>query len=340
MKGLKLNIQEKTLRLQHPIQTARGPIESRSILEIKLTDPSGAIGLGEASPLPGYSIDNFDECKNELHSSRDAIESLAPNDLWQGIVLSCRNLGLSPAAQHAVEGALWDLSSSLRTIEPEEMLGVEPRHVPLHRLVHDTDSALEASQAGYVHFKVKVGHEDSAESMNRIRRISNVLPENARIRLDANGKWLPENLLALADDLHKMKVWAIEEPISGLKELAELKEHCSLKILADESVRSAEDLEECLRLNSAHGVVLKPMLVGGPLSTFALAQKAIQAGLMVSITTTFDGPIARASATRIASCLGGTQLLSCGLETGRFFNPPQDEIAHVLDGSITLGSHP
>jgi o-succinylbenzoate synthase len=338
MTRLNLRLREKRLHLQRPVQTALGPIESRAVLEIELTDSTGAVGLGEASPLPGYSIDSFDECRDELIEAKNAIESLTPNDLWQGVVLSCQSLGLSPASQHAIEGALWNLSSAIRSIEPEEMLNSETRHVPLHRLIYDAESALEASNAGYKHFKVKVGHESVTESMNRIQGISSALPSDAQIRLDANGKWSPENLLALTEDLQKMKVWSIEEPISGLPELAELKKQCSLKILADESVRSAEDLEECLRLNAVHGVVLKPMLIGGPLSTFALAQKAMEAGLMVSITTTFDGPIARASATRIASSLEGTQLLSCGLETGRFFNPPQPEIAPVLHGTMNLGS--
>jgi O-succinylbenzoate synthase len=323
-----------------PIFTAVGTIQDRQVLELRLEHSSGAYGLGEASPLPGFSVDDYEECKEQLHELTAEIAGLEPNDLWQGVVLSGQSLNLNPAAQHAVEEALWNLSASLSGIKPEEMLTSEFTEVPLHRLVDDVDSAKDASLAGYNHFKVKVGHEDVAESMNRIRRISKVLPQDAQIRLDANGQWTAETLNTLGNDLLSMKVWCIEEPVSGLEQLAELRRTSPLKILADESVRSAEDLDACIRLNAAHGVVLKPMLIGGPLSAYALAQKAIEAGLSVSITTTFDGPIARASASRIAGSLGSSQLLSCGLQTGRFFNPPQAEIASIEDGAMSLEPRP
>jgi len=336
MTKLNIEIQERRFQLIKPITTSVGIIEDRAVIELKLEDSAGHFGLGECAPLPGFSLDTYEECLEQLNEVRHELSQLEVNDLWQGIVLRAQSLNLCPSAQHAVEEALWNLSAASAGVKPEQMLSTSSKPVPLHLLVDSAESAKEASLLGYTHIKIKVGHEDVADSMNRIRQISEVLPSETMIRLDANGAWDQDTVKALAQDLLDLKVWSIEEPVHGLDKLADLRDATPLKVLADESVRTAEDLDACIRLNAAHGVVLKPMLIGGPLSAFALAQKAIEAGLSVSITTTFDGPIARASAGRIAGSIDTGQLLSCGLQTGRFFNPPQRELASIHDGNMTL----
>ncbi len=105
MTPLRIKIQERSFRLMKPIFTAVGTIQDRQVLELRLEHSSGAYGLGEASPLPGFSVDDYEECKEQLHELTAEIAGLEPNDLWQGVVLSVQSLNLNPAAQHAVEEA-------------------------------------------------------------------------------------------------------------------------------------------------------------------------------------------------------------------------------------------
>ena len=100
----------KGVALAHSITTARGTWKRRRGVLLRLTDDEGRVGLGEATPLPGYSPDDAD-------ASARAITSLAPR-LSHGTLeipadFDAALAGL-PCARFALETALADLEAQRR----------------------------------------------------------------------------------------------------------------------------------------------------------------------------------------------------------------------------------
>jgi hypothetical protein len=222
-------------------------------------------GLGEASPLPGYSPDTLADCRAALEGGPD-----------------------TPAAEFARFAARLD-DEGRRTGRPAHaLLGARRDRLPLAALVTDLAGAEGAVARGIAALKVKRADWD-------------LLPElRARwpaieLRLDANGAAVDACALARFAPVY------IEEgppPYTAL----------------DESLQRLDDAEVEARLaaGAVRALVLKPTTLG-PARCFALARRAAAHRIPVTVTHTFDGPLALAAAAALALALPG-QVLAVGLD--------------------------
>src|SRR5262249_48632239 len=130
---------------------ARGR-RSRTSLLLELT-ASGAIGRGEAAPLPGMSPDSLDDARAvlEAFAARVPLEGSSPaHALAIAEHAACNGPRSSPSARFALETALLELfaTSSDRT---------EDRVSGDSWVVDDPDAAREAVAHGARSLKIKVG---------------------------------------------------------------------------------------------------------------------------------------------------------------------------------------
>lgn len=341
MKLVGSQLTETTLRFSAPVKTAVGTLRCRPSLMLSLETETGHRAAGEASPLPGFSVETLADVRTALEEWLPYLLRLShhnfstPDEIYRVV----EHLGGPPSAQHAVEQALLGLLALHRGVPAITLLSQAPtQFVPVHRLVETPDQAIDAVQARVGTIKVKVGAHSIKEDTDRLLAIRNAVGNSIDIRVDANGAYtFPEALQAI-EGFRSANVDALEEPIRGrdLVQLAQLRQHSPIFLLADESVRNGQDLERCIGLEAADGVVLKPMLLGGPIHSYRLAQRAIEAGLMCSVTTTFDGVLGRRSALWVAASLPADARLSCGLMTGRFLEDGQPEAGPVHSGAMWL----
>ena len=59
-------------RLPEPLVGAAARLTERAFVVLTLTSEDNTVGLGEASPLSGYSPDSIDDAAEELHDLVDA----------------------------------------------------------------------------------------------------------------------------------------------------------------------------------------------------------------------------------------------------------------------------
>ena len=62
---MKATWSKHTLIFRQPAGTSRGVMKSRDVWFITLTK-NGNTGIGECAPLPGLSLDNFDQIESKL----------------------------------------------------------------------------------------------------------------------------------------------------------------------------------------------------------------------------------------------------------------------------------
>ena len=297
------------------------------VLELRA---GGLSGVGEASPLPGYSRDDLATCQAELESCWQrlgAVELGAPirETLRDAIA---KTGARAPAAVFALETALLDLvSKALKQPAWAVLRGDdEAAAIPLSAIAEGgtpeqlADAAERACGRGIRVIKIKVGGAESrARDPQRLAAVRARIGDTVALRLDANQTLPAEELEDALVALAAFRPELIEEPAAPEAALALLESPIPLAM--DESLMLEgwpERLLAAAKRGTYAAVVLKPMSLGGFDRCLAIAEAARAARLAVIVTHVFDGPIGSAAAACLALAIKG-DVLACGLDAhGRF----------------------
>lgn len=336
-----------SLPLARPLETATGSLESREGFLVTV-EAAGERGLGEATPLPGWT-ESLEDCRTALAAVEDPEVALESGS---------QSFADRPAARHAVSLALADARARADEEPLYRHLGCGERieTVPVNATVGDgspEETAREvgnAVAAGFPAVKVKVGARTVAADVERLRTARERLnADEPDLRVDANGAWTREQARTALDALSDLDVAYVEQPLpaddlAGHRELRDHRdasadgEDVGVGIAIDEGV-AVHGVEAVLAADAADCLVCKPMVRGGPDCARRAALQARQAGLDAVVTTTVDGAIARAGAVHVAASI--QDLPACGLATGdRLAADLLDDPAPVVDGSAHVPQGP
>jgi o-succinylbenzoate synthase len=283
---------------------------SRCGLIVELLDGS-CCGVGEASPLPGYSLDTLEDAASALGSLDLRELQRAVNVVETGEALKSV-VSLLPqsqsAARMALETAALDLRGHQQGISAPALLGAPP----------GTERALawlagaphpgvlvairRAQRAGYEHFKIKLGEGGNhAREVGCVRDLREALGTGPRLRLDANRAWSQAQARAAGRRLRAADIEFIEEPCRNLTHARGI----GMPVALDESLQGLDaiDLQARALGTGASVVVLKPMMLGGLSRCLELGRRAAALDMGVVVSHSFDGPVALAAAAALALAL-------------------------------------
>lgn len=340
------------LDLTRPLGTANGEIRRREGFLIAVdrgTDGNGAVGLGEATPLPGWT-----ESRETCAAALDGLDGRAGS----GSVLGALDAASTPAARHGVSLAFADAAAreagERLTDRLADEAGVDSTPadaVPVNATVGDgspEETAAEARravEAGFDCLKLKVGAREVDADVERVRAVREAVGDSVSLRADANGAWDRETARRALDALAAFDPEYVEQPLpaADLDGLAALREgdrpgrpDGGVPIAADESV-AARGIDAVLDAGAADAVVLKPMALGGPDRALAAALRARSAGVDPVVTTTIDAVVARTAAVHVAAAIPGVS--PCGLATGSLLDEDlAPDPCPVADGSVPVPS--
>lgn len=326
-----IRIRSESLPLTEPLSTARGTIERRDCLLIRVGDPAGT---GEAAPLEGWT-EPFAEAEAVLQGVAES--AATPGSLLTSITDR-------PAARHGLSLALLDHESRDVGVPLYRHLGggstVET--VPVNATIGDGDPSATVANAeaavadGYPCLKVKVGNRPVAADIERVRAVRERLPD-VDLRLDANGAWSREEAARAIDGVAPLDIDYLEQPLDP----RDIEGHGAL------GGRVAIALDESLRFVEADGIgsldvdaiVCKPMVLGGVDRTREVVEAARAAGIRPVISNTVDAAVARTAAVHLAASLAPVP--PCGLATAhRLADDVAPDPAPVADGAIAVPQAP
>ncbi|KAB7512675.1 o-succinylbenzoate synthase [Halosegnis rubeus] len=297
-----MNFRPFAFELREPLATAAGDIARREGFLVTLDGDDGSCGVGEACPLPGWT-ESYDEC-------RDALSDATPAELDT----------LPPAARHGLALALLDGDARDDGVPLYRHLGRDERveTVPANATVGDASTeqtrerVTDAVDEGYTCVKLKAANRPLDEDIKRVAAAREVAPDIG-IRLDANGSWTRDTANRAFEKLAAFDVSYVEQPLpaSDLGGLTALPD-TGVGVALDEGLYE-HGIDAVLDSEADH-LVLKPMALGGPDVALELARLARGAGIEPVVTTTIDGPIARAAAVHVAAAIPAVS--ACGLATG------------------------
>jgi O-succinylbenzoate synthase len=302
------------LPFREPYVTARGRLDCREMVLLRLRSEEGLVGLGEAVPLSLRG-------GAPLALVVDELERLGKRDSLDEATLRGNAIALSPPARCAALTALLDLRGRRAAAER----GASPSPSPPVRcnatLVAGEPAAVAADAEhwaadGFTSFKLKLG---AGDDVGQARAVREAIGPQARIRVDANGAWDMETAKRVLAELEPLDVELAEQPVSTLEDSAEVAASTSIPIAADEGIASRADAERAVAAGACALTGVKLSKVGGPEAAIEIAEI-----LPSYLSSALDGPVGIAAAAQVAQTLReaadpGDPGLAHGLATQRLF---------------------
>jgi o-succinylbenzoate synthase len=335
MKIASVEVVPYALPFRKPYVTARGRLERREMVLLRLRDEEGVVGLGEAVPLSMRGGASLEQVVEELERLAEMRELDEP-----GLTGGLAGL-LSPPARCAALTALMDLRG--RRAAGERGAPADAQPIPCNATLVAGTAAEVAAEAeswagdGFSAFKLKLGTGDDVAQVRAVREA--VGPE-ARIRIDVNAAWDVETAKQALAELESLDIELAEQPVAGLEEMAAVGDATSIPIAGDESIESCVDAEAAVRAGACDFAGIKLSKVGGPEAAIEIAEV-----IPSYLSSALDGPVGIAAAAQVAQTLResaadeGPQLAH-GLATQRLFASTiasaecelRDGMLHLPDG--------
>jgi L-alanine-DL-glutamate epimerase-like enolase superfamily enzyme len=313
------------LPFRRTYRTSTGEIDQREMVLLRLTATDGFVGLGEAVPL---SLRGGAALATVVKDLRD----------WAAATETGREEPTDPMtapARCAIETAIADIAARREGLPLHAFLGQpEARPIKCNATIGADDPAVAASDAanwaadGFSSFKLKAGTGD--EDILRVAATREAVGSRARVRIDANGAWSVEQASEMLARLAEFDLELVEQPVSSLDAMAELKAKLGIPVIADESVSNAFEAEQAASIGACDGATVK-------LSKIGTLDPSLGGHLPVYLSSALDGPVGIAAAAHVAQTLpedGPLANLAQGLATARLFGATIASSEAQLDGDL------
>jgi L-alanine-DL-glutamate epimerase-like enolase superfamily enzyme len=351
------------LPFKEPYVTARGRLEQREMVLLRLRSEEGLVGLGEAVPLSMRGGAGLAEVVDELEalSTSDVLRTTVerhrqdePSEVGEALA---GDPALSAPAKCAALTAVLDLCERRDFAgcrppsdgsRPRSSIGFErhdPGPIPCNATLVAGEPAAVAEDAlrwaaeGYATFKLKLGTGRDVEQVQAVRE---AVGEEARIRLDANAAWSLETAKRTLAELEPLDIELVEQPVEQVEDAARLAWETFIPLAADEGVASRDEAEQALLLGAYRLTGIKLSKVGG------ITEGRCIANLIHSyVSSALDGPVGIAAGARLAQQIhyeGANPFaprFAHGLATQRLFASTIASVACELrDGMLHLPPGP
>ena len=333
---MKIDISERTFHFKQPAGTSRGIYTTRHSYFVTVwneCDPT-VQGIGECAPLPDLSCDAIPDYADILHRVCRQVEEEGaipfdelrpyPSILF-GLECACAQLEAhgSPLLFHTpfaegkegipINGLVWMGSY-------DEMLG-----------------RLEAKlRAGFHCVKLKIGAIDFEKELDLIRHIRAAFSSaEVELRVDANGSFTPENVMAHLEALSQFDIHSIEQPIrqGQWREMTRLCQSSPLPIALDEELIGVNTLAgkcDMLDVVRPQYIVLKPSLHGGMHGCDEWIRQARARHIGSWITSALESNVGLNAIAHYAARTYGPHItMPQGLGTGQLFTDNIDMPLHI-----------
>jgi len=321
-----LSLHRFSLPLKKTINFKGHHLSTREGLWLIEHNPHGQDYIGEISPLPGFSQETLTACQTQL------IDALQAGKLANHSI-SDQQVHLLSSFLPSVSFALFCLQQrlpwSLQTTNEAQDIAL----ITIPLLQGSLDEIVQRYRLlNYPAIvKLKVARLSVAEDIKVIQSLIKLNPI-VQLRLDANQQWTAMQYIDFLKTVDCKCIDYIEEPTLCTADNISISTQFKVCIALDESLLISHTLpiSNCIK-----ALIIKPTLIGYPARMQALLIHAQQQQLSLSMSASFESPIALQQLTYLAKqWQQQTQLeVSLGLDTLHAF---QSEICHTIKDSSDL----
>ncbi|SCA63120.1 hypothetical protein SCG7109_AI_00160 [Chlamydiales bacterium SCGC AG-110-M15] len=208
---------------------------------IHVTDSSGNRGIGEASPLKGFSLETEEQVRQDIASG-------PPYNY--------------PSTQWAYDCACLDLHSKQDKCRIRDLLSEDPlEELLVNDLFHASDPAVldDIERINPEYIKLKVGRQGIEEDIELVNRVCGIARQP--IRLDANRAWDFETGKYFVESINLDQIDYLEEPLINPQQLSDLHYQTSVPYALDETLQNYQTSQEFI--GEGVGVCREDTVSGG-----------------------------------------------------------------------------
>lgn len=289
MRITQVEIWKESLPLTRPYTIAFQTVSAVDLFFVRLITTSGVFGLGSASPAPNITGETPASCEQALRSGADVLQGRSLARLGTLLREVGEVTGGAPAAQAALDMALYDAFTRHLDVPLVDYLGrvhtVLPTSITIGiKPVADTlDEADEYVGRGFRVLKVKLGH-DLDTDLQRLHALRERFGQTVVLRVDANQGYTRAETLALMKHQDKLHLEFVEQPMpqDAIADMQRVSPAMRAHMAADESLHHAQDAIRLLQPEPAFGIYnIKLMKAGGLTESRRIATVAGLADLAV-----------------------------------------------------------
>lgn len=320
---MKLTYFIKELPLKHTFTIAHDSRDTQDTIIVKLEDGKN-IGLGEATTNPFYGM-TAENISAMLEESKEFVELgywESPEVLFE---VSSFVLSKNPFAQCALDMAAWDIYTKSLGKKLYEHLGLDPKNIPTTNYTIGIDTipnmVAKMKEVDWPIYKIKLGTDQDLEIIKELRKHT-----DAVFRIDANCAWTVEQAIRNSEELAKLNVEFMEQPLpkDDLEGMKEVYAHSKLPLIADESCIVEKDVKKCHGL--FHGINVKLVKAGGITPALRMIKEAKSLGMKTMVGCMTESSIGISAIAHIAPLLDyvdmdGAMLLKQDIADGVKISP-------------------
>ncbi|MGP1613761.1 MAG: mandelate racemase/muconate lactonizing enzyme family protein, partial [Pollutimonas bauzanensis] len=277
MKVAKLETRPLVIRLEHPIRSALGPIDTCGVVLVRLHTSDGVVGENMVFTLN-------DRRTRVLHQMVDELADLIVGQdaghiagfwsrAWKDLNFFGQK-GIPVMGISAIDGALWDAAGKTAGLPLYRMLGGAQDRVPayhsgglwLHRSIDElARDAQEMVEAGFKAVKMRLGLPDPAADMERVKAVRDAIGPQVKLMADANQGLNEAQAIRLGRMLEEYQLAWFEEPLPAwdLEGLARVAQALDTPIASGETEYARYGFRRMIELRSADVLMPDLQRVGG-----------------------------------------------------------------------------
>jgi L-Ala-D/L-Glu epimerase len=288
---LKMDVRIIEWPLKEPFTISRETLQSVRCIQVDLQDEAGLIGRGEA-----VGVDYVGETPEILIAQIEAVR----HKIEAGISLTALE-ALLPAggARNAVDCALWDLNakqSGVPVWRAAGLMAYDPKPTAFSFGIM-SEEALRKTVRLYAHFPILKIKTNRDLGLDPVRIIHEEAP-NSRLIVDPNQAWDLAELVKYADDLPRLNVVLLEQPVAIDNDAVLERVSLPVPVAADEAFNVREDIERISRRYQVLNIKLDK--TGGLTEALSCARHAQKIDLKLMVGCMIGSSLSMAPGTIIA----------------------------------------
>lgn len=297
---MNLSFQVFALPLKHTFTIAHQSRDVQDTLIVKLEE-DGIFGLGESTtnPFYGITLENMTACLEEFRHVVESRNWKNPEELWE---LGKQVFRDNPFAQCALDMAAWDIFTKKQGIKLYEYLRLDPSKIPTTNFTIGIDivekMVAKMKEVDWPIYKIKLGTENDLEIVRELRKHTSSV-----FRIDANCAWTAEQAIRNSEELTKLGVEFMEQPLGkdDLEGMKEVFKYSKLPVMADESCIVESDVKKCHGL--FHAINVKLVKAGGITPGLRMIHQAKALGMKTMVGCMTESSVGITAIAHIAPLL-------------------------------------
>lgn len=332
---MKATYKRYILTFKKPGGTSRGILTQKETWFLILRDDDQT-GVGECAMFRGLSMDDVAEYETQLQWVCDHID--------RGLESLLSTLVMFPSIQFGLEQAFRSVASKDPFLLFPSEFTEHGKDIAINGLIWMGDREYMEEQIsqriedGFKCIKLKIGALDFNTELSLLKGLrERFTPDEIELRVDANGAFAKEDVFFKLEELSRLAIHSIEQPIKP-GNLALMREVCAsglLDIALDEELIGVVDetkKRELLQIVAPQYIILKPSLIGGYGGSTEWITLANELGIQWWVTSALESNIGLNAIAQWSFTLENS--LPQGLGTGSLFTNNIESPLEVREGKI------